>query len=68
MANEFLFQSRNARNLIAKAIKMRTRRRVGKKGVVRSDRYLLYDVFRSKKQNPAAFDKVAGFCLFIPFL
>ncbi|MFT5168525.1 MAG: hypothetical protein ACI8P3_003768, partial [Saprospiraceae bacterium] len=33
---------RNARSLIALAMKGRTRRRVGHKGIVRSGRYLLY--------------------------
>ena len=44
MNDVFSFQPRNARSLIALAIKARTRRRVGRKDTFRSRRYLFYRV------------------------
>ena len=44
MNDVFSFQPRNARSLIALAIKARTRRRVGRKDTFRNRRYLFYRV------------------------
>ena len=49
MNDVFSFQPRNARSLIALAIKARTRRRVGRKDTFRSRRYLFYRVLRTQK-------------------
>ena len=46
MNDVFSFQPRNARSLIALAIKARTRRRVGRKDTFRNRRYLFYRVLR----------------------